>query len=491
MIFSHVAPWPVLLIVSPLLLALCAFLVPRSTRLCSLGASLGILLLTVLLTLETSRQGALRYPLGGWPPELGIGLVVDGFNLWLLWLAALINSLLGLYASVGRRMTPLWLLLWAALNGILLSADLFNLYVALELMGLSAVALVALAATPAARKAAFNYLLLNIFGSLCFLLGVVFIYRQTGVLHLELFHTLNYSQPLSALALALLTLGLLIKSAIFPLHFWLPPAHSQAPAPVSALLSALVVKAPFYLLLRIWLPILLGERPPSTLLLSSLGVLGAAAILWGSLQALGSRELKELIAYSTVAQMGYLFLLFPLLEGGQRGMAIQGALFFLSTHALAKAALFLSAGTMAEQGKREEGPLLVEELRGLGERVPLASFTLALSAVCLMGLPPSGGFVAKWYLLSVALENDRWGWAAVIIVGGLLGLAYLLRPVARTFSRGHKQTVPECVPLQSKPGAALLLALAAILLGLFPWLPLELPNSGLPSFIPQAGGGAP
>ncbi|MDF1615424.1 complex I subunit 5 family protein [Desulfurivibrio dismutans] len=547
-------PWPILLIALPLAAAILAFAAPRWNRFCGLVTMAGTATLLALLTGDLGKQEQLLYPLGGWAAEVGIGLAADGLSLWLLWLTALINIAVGLYSpgyfqspAHDRRLTyfyPLWLVLWASLNGLLLSADLFNIYVGLELLGLAAVCLVSLSGTAAARQAALRYLLLNIFGSFCFLLGVILIYRQTGSLNLALFTELTTPDPLVRLALAGMTLGLIIKSALFPLHFWLPPAHANAPAPASALLSALVVKASLYLLLKLWLPLWQHADLELFAAFQLLGGLGAAAVFWGSLQALRSQALKELIAYSTVAQMGYLFLAFPLLLGPNPQAALYGLLFILAGHALAKTALFLAAGTVQQyivptprlapgecpskaKGQQQptappsnsrtgdpqaapqnpgnqDRPLLVSDLRALSQGLPLTAITISLAAVILMGLPPSSGFIGKWYLLLATMEAGQWWWTLAIIGGSLLSVAYLLRPVTATFSRParHRQTAKvtgQPVAVFAAPlfmqWPPLLLALAGILLGLFPWLTLEIAGGGLPAgWLPPAGtlaGGGP
>ncbi|MDZ7640733.1 MAG: proton-conducting transporter membrane subunit [Desulfurivibrio sp.] len=429
------------------------------------------------------------YPLGGWPAELGIGLRADGLNLWLLWLGAAVNGAVGLYAwryfAPRHYFYPLWLLLWAAYNGALLSADLFNIYVNLELLGLAAVCLAALDGKSDARRAALRYLLLNLFGSLTFLLGVVLIYRQHGSLGLAIFQQPGLDDPLMKLSLALLGLGLIIKSALFPLHGWLPPAHAQATAPASALLSALVIKVSLYLQLRIWLPAA-ADGDIFAILFQFFGLLGAAAIFWGSLQALRCASLKELIAYSSVAQMGYFFLAFPLFTGPTPEIAILGLLFLLAAHALAKAAFFLAAGTTAKagDGSLPHGRLAIADLAGLSRRRPLTAITMALSVVSLMGMPPSGGFVGKWYLLQAAMAGAQWWLVAVLLSGSLLGVAYLLRPVAATFTR--RETAISAGPVESRTVLwalelpPLALALAAILLGLFPGVAAwSIPGGGL------------
>jgi formate hydrogenlyase subunit 3/multisubunit Na+/H+ antiporter MnhD subunit len=239
-------------------------------------------------------------------------------------------------------------------------------------------------------------------------------------------------RPVALIALVLMTGGLMMKAALFPMHFWLPPAHSSAPAPVSALLSALVVKGSIYLLWRLWFEGYSGVLSAGSV--QYLGVLGALAILWGSLQALIQERLKLLIAYSTVAQLGYLFLVFPLAwdAGSTSATAVwTGGLIFLAGHATAKAALFLAAGNMI----RAAGHDRIRDLDGMAEVLPVSAFALGLAGISLIGLPPSAGFVGKWLLLTAGLAQDQWWWALVIVGGSLLGAAYVMRVLLPAFAR--------------------------------------------------------
>jgi formate hydrogenlyase subunit 3/multisubunit Na+/H+ antiporter MnhD subunit len=268
--------------------------------------------------------------------------------------------------------------------------------------------------------------------------------------------------------------GLLMKMAVFPLHFWLPPAHANAPAPVSAVLSAVVVKAGFYLLLRLWFGGLVAA--PSIGIAQALGGLGAAAILWGSLNALRASRFKMLVAYSTVAQLGYLMLVFPLTARDAGAMAAWGgALYFILAHACAKASVFFSAGAAL----RAFGGDGIDQLRGAATRLPVATFAFATAAVSLIGLPPSGGFVAKWLLIQAAFASGQWWWALVIIVGGLLAAGYIFRFFSTLFAY-----VPEPPVKQPVPGlmewSALGLACLSILLGLMASVPIEIIRIGAP-----------
>jgi len=316
-------PWLVLLVVLPLAGSMLCFLFPQRGKLLGLMTALAIaasvLALTYQIMGQVVNQGALRYAVGGWGAPLGINLYVDGLSLLMLLVTALVGLAISIYSSgyfnndKAKHFWPLWMLLWAALNALFLSADIFNLYVTLELMGLAAVALVALAGGADALAGAMRYLLVSLLGSLCYLLGVALLYHSFGSVDIVTLGQRMESSPAVWAAVGLMTTGLLLKTALFPLHFWLPPAHASAPAPVSALLSALVVKASFYILLRLWLEVFpVASASLEQSLGQLLGLLGVAAVLWGGVQALRQTRLKLLVAYSTVAQIGYLFLAFPL-----------------------------------------------------------------------------------------------------------------------------------------------------------------------------------
>jgi formate hydrogenlyase subunit 3/multisubunit Na+/H+ antiporter MnhD subunit len=256
-------------------------------------------------------------------------------------------------------------------------------------------------------------------------------------------------------AIVLMTGGLLLKSAVFPLHGWLPPAHAAAPGPVSAVLSGLVVKASLYLLYRVWfsLPSLPAETAGA--LLASLG---AGAVLAGSLMALRQRRLKRVVAWSTVAQLGYLMLVFAMPDT----FAWQGTVYLLLSHGLAKAAMFLAASNLMSR----LGSDRIDFLPGADAKLPVSVFAFALAGVSLMGLPPSGGFFGKWQMLVAAWTNGAWAWVAVLLIGSLLAAAYLFRVLALMFRRpGFEPSEPGAEPSRMAEYAALALALLAIAAG--------------------------
>lgn len=453
------------LVLLPLTAATAAAVLPAAAgRWLALAVAVLMLLALYALTRQVMDSGEVSYALAGLPVPLGIRLRLDGLSVLLLWLVCVVYSAATAHAAAGvgsgkgtRRFWAAWLMLPAGLNELLLSADLFNLYVGLELLTLSAVALVAFNGTAEALRAAMRYLLLAMLAALVYLLGVALVYGATGTLDLELMHDRMGSDSLRWAALILMTGGLLLKGAVFPLHGWLPPAHSSAPGPVSAVLSALVVKAPLYILFRLWFEA--QTQLPAPLAGQVLTLLGCGAVLYGSVLALRQRRLKRLIAYSTVAQLGYLMLLF----GMPSVYAWQGAIYQVLSHGLAKAALFLAAANLAKR----LGSDLLEKLPGADQVMPVSVFALGLAGVNLMGLPPSGGFLAKWLLLTAAWQQQAWHIVIVILLGSLLAAGYVFRVLDLIYARPAAEPAPGAGP---DPGlvcglTALLLALLAIATG--------------------------
>jgi len=489
-------PWVVWIVLLPLAGASLSFLLGRrAARTLAIPTASGILLCAGGLCRQVGASGPLRYAVGGWGAPVGIDWHVDGLSVLMLLITAVVGSGVSVYAlgyfprkqagGNGRSdalFWPLWFFLWAALNALFLSADIFNIYVTLELVGLAAVALVAYSGTAAALRAATRYFFVAMIGSLSYLLGVALVYAAYGVLDIAALGKLMAPGPASWAAIALMTAGLLAKGALFPLHFWLPPAHANAPTPVSAALSALVVKAAFYLILRLWFQAFGAALTPEAGML--LGLLGAAAILWGSVLALCQTRLKMLVAYSTVAQLGYLFLLFPMAmtsrtsaAGGAvdwASPALSGGIYQALSHAAAKAAMFMAAGIVIQVLGHDR----IKELAGVGLRVPLTAFAVGLAGISLMGLPPSGGFAAKWLLLNAALQSGQWWWAAVIVTGSLLAAGYLFRGWRYAYVGKQPESAQRAVPLGMEL-VTLLLAATAVLLGLLAPYPLALLGSGM------------
>lgn len=475
---------PLWVLVPLLAAALAACLPARRAGQLALAVQLAALASWPLLAAAFADRGPLTVSLAGLAPPLAIRLYLDGIGLLLLGLVATVTTAASLHAlaTPGRvalrpAFWPAWLVLLAGLHTVVLSFDLFNMYVGLELLTLAAVALVASAGTVAALAAAMRYLLLAMLGSLAWLAGVAMIHAGTGSLDLELAGAALAPGGWVSVALALMLAGLLLKAAVFPLHGWLPLAHGAAPGAVSAVLSALVVKAALLLVWRVqlWLGPAGGADAAGPLL----AALGGAAILWGSLSAYRQDRLKQVVAFSTVAQLGYLLLVLAM----PSAVAWQGTTLHLLAHGLAKAAMFLAAANLV----RRAGDPRLAALAGSDAAAPVSVFAFALAGVSLVGLPPSGGFLAKWLLLQGAWQAGAWWLVALLLAGSLLAAAYLFRTLAALLAHrdGAGQAraglpVPRIAEL-----AALALALAAIVLGFAAAPILDL------AALPAGPGGAP
>jgi formate hydrogenlyase subunit 3/multisubunit Na+/H+ antiporter MnhD subunit len=435
----------------------------------------------------------LIYIVGGWHPPLGIALRADGLSAAMMLTVAVVIGATALFAREefgqprqrpeARAPLVFWILLlaiWAALNIIVVSDDLFNLYVALELLTFAAVPLVSLKGHEETIKAALRYLLFALFGSVLYLLGAVLIYGAYGTLDIALLAVRVRPERVAWIAAALMTMGLLAKTALFPFHLWLPPAHAGAPAPGSAVLSALVVKGSFFLIARLWFDAMPGLMTFAAT--QMLATLGAGAILFGSVLALRQQRLKLLIAYSTIAQIGYLFFIFPLAAGAMAsdpwsGFGWTGGWMQLFSHAFAKAAMFMSAGLIAETLGHDR----IAEFGGIARVLPVTTFAFGIAGLSLMGVPPSGGFVAKWLLLQATVMEGQWWWAAVMLIGGLLAGGYILIVVGKTLSDADAPLKAHGSVTRSREVVALTLALCAVLLSLVPLRSSEFLQIGRPA----------
>ncbi len=452
----------VLVVCLPLIGAIATFVYPvRAVTVTALCAA-GVLAASAALVHAVWQQGAWRLDLGGWTAPLGVGWQIDGVSASLLLLTAMVCAAGAAHRAAESEQSPLfwplWLFLWGALNALFLSVDLFNLYVALEVLSLAAVALITMAGG-GALPAAWRYLLASLLGSTVYLLGVALLYGRYGILDIGLIAEALVLDLPSALAAALISLGLLLKAAVFPLHFWLPSAHGRAPSVVSAALSGVVVAAALYLLAMLWFgpfAAFQGTWPGGLF-----GLLAVGAMLWGGTMALMQRRLKMLIAYSTVSQFGFALLVLPLAGGGAADLAWRGAMVIILSHGLAKASLFLAAGCIA----RAYGHDRLDALGGMGAGVVLPWLALLLAGASLLGLPPTGGFVGKWWLLQSALTDGAWLWVVAILLGTVLTAAYLFRILAvllRPAGQGRQALAGgrwAALP-------ALVLALSAVALGM-------------------------
>jgi len=468
----------------------------RVERLALLTMPFGLAIAVLIANELRQGSGTLVYLLGGLPPPLGVALRADGPSAVMMVIVALVVCAVGVFArtsfgtpaGVAEARAPFafWLLLlavWAALNTVFLSGDLFTLYVALELLTFGAVPLVCLDGRGETLQAALRYALFALIGSVFYLAGCALLYGACGTLDVALVSERIHAEPATLAAAALMTVGLLAKTALVPLHLWLPPAHAGAPPAASAVLSALVVKGSFFIVVRLWFDVM--PRLPGVAAAQMLGGLGALAIVLGSVVALRQERLKLLIAYSTLAQIGYLFLMFPLALDPlthqlEAGAALAGGILQAISHAMAKAAMFMAAGLMYATLGHDR----IAELAGMARARPLTVLAFALGGVSLMGVLPSGAYAAKTLLLGAAAESDQWWWTLVLQGGGVFTASYVVLVLARVVGPAARSGGAGARVSRSAEGAALALAVGSFALGFVrfdPLLPVppESSSSGL------------
>lgn len=461
----------------------CLGAVFRPTRVLPVAlACVPILFAGVLMVVDYQQAGLLR-----WQWMIGnieFTLRLSGLSALMLLITQWTAAAVAVYTPGYLRLTyphisirwvwPLMGVLVSALSLIWLASDLLTLYAALEIMGLAAVGMLLLSGKSDALQAGMRYLLLALVGSLAFLLGVALLLSKWGELNLAALADIVEPEPITWVAAALMGAGLALKAALFPLHGWLTPVHENAWTPVSALHAALVIKASLYILIMLW-SILLPETMVAPRFVAWLGML---AIVWGGLVAWRAESLKTLIAFSTVGQLGYLMVAFPLLLGPDipplpLAHAWDGFWLHLMGHALAKAAMFMAAGNLIIA----IGESSLKALAGTSRRLPLSLLIFGIAAVTLMGLPPSAGFTAKWLLLQSMVLTQQWVSVAALLAGTLLTAAY----VFRVFRYSFDETAPRHEYQPLAPGMdliALCLAVAALALGLLAHMPLALLHGG-------------
>lgn len=373
--------------------------------------------------------GPLRYPVGGWAPPWGIEVVLDLLSGFVATTVAGVTTLTLLAAGPGAgpgsgaRATAFYALALVALAGFLgmiVSGDLFNVFVFLEIASIASYALVA-SGGGHGLAAAFRYLVLGTVGASFYLLGVGFLYALTGTLNMADLAAQGpavAASPLFVGGMAFLAVGLALKMGLFPLHGWLPDAYTHAPLAVSGFLAPVATKATAYVLARALLYVL-HPRPPAVG--AALAWAGAAAVVAGGVLAARQSDARRLLAYSSVSQIGYI----ALGLGLGTPSALVGAYLQILSHAVAKAALFVALGTAVRGGR---GPALAA--LALGPDVPVTRTAALLGVLSLAGVPPTGGFFAKWYLLDGALAAGRVELAAGILLGSVLAVAYGYRLTA-------------------------------------------------------------
>jgi len=456
-----------------LLMPAAGLLHARAPAFLAFAAGACAFVLSVLTLVQTHLGGALEYPVGAWPAPMGIELVADPLSSFFLVAVNLIALLVLSYAAFGTRERPgsaygaCAMLMLGGFAGIIGTGDLFNLFVFLELSALGGYALLGCRDGRSAH-AAFRYLLLGTLGASFYLLGLGFLYAETGSLNMGDLRLIMETAGLGnagRLALVLMITGIALKVALFPLHQWLPDTYTYAPPLSTALIAPIGTKVAIYVLIRIYhdvFPPGLGgwEFPFSQLLI----VAGMLAILWGSIMAIPQADLKRMLAYSSVAQIGYI----ALGIGLATPYGVIGAVLHVLNHAVMKACLFLFSARLESVGGSP--PQIGDLTRKTSRAFPVASASFAVAAISMIGLPPMAGFFSKWYLLLGCLEGG-WGLGvAVILASSLLNAVYFFRILERLYLKAEPdgETPPRLrLRISGANAAILLLALLLLLIGLF------------------------
>lgn len=428
--------------------------------------------------LDQMAHGAIRYGFGGWQPPIGIEFVYDGLSSFMVLvinvvaLIVLIHSLTVHGREFDGKQTAFYslsMLMLLGFNGMVLTGDLFNLYVFLEISSLAAYALISVGDKPA-PFAAFRYLIIGTVGGSLYLLGVGYLYTVTGTLNMidmaAMLPTVA-QQPAVVTALILITVGIGIKAAMFPMHGWLPDSYTYANTTSTALIAPIGTKVGAYVLMRVLLYVFGIDRVDAVIPLSTIiGILACAGILYGSIMAIAQSELKRMLAYSSVSQIGYILLGISLANP----MGVVGAVLHVLNHAIMKAALFLVAGNLRAAEGHSDVTRFTREYH-TKYRWTMTAFTIA--AISMIGLPPLAGFFSKWYLALGTVQNGDWLFLVVILVSSLLNAVYFFRILEKVYMKDpHQSGVPKDDASQASGdmGAAmwapaLTLALALILIG--------------------------
>ncbi len=489
--------WPVVLIITPLIgAALTPILARRRPQIAGYWALFVFSIVTLaagVLMYRVSTQGPFSYYMGGWRPPLGIELRFDEFSasigvICLIgWLSLMFSLAYAKHALPERRIPyyfALVLLCLGGMNGFAVTGDIFNLFVFLEILSLSGYALVAITGERIAELAAFKYLVMGAISSLSILLAVGFMYALTGTLNMtDLAMRLRDVEPFPvAVAVGALTLGFSVKAALLPLHIWLPDAHSIAPSPVSAILSGLVVKIGVLGMLRMYQILYKAQIFDLSALNTTLMWLGAISIVLGALFAMVQEDIKMMLAYSTISNIGYIFMGLGLASK----YGIIGASVHIFNHALIKATLFLGAGALIHQ----TGYRNLEDLRGVGKAMPITSAAIAIGAISIVGIPPTAGFLCKWYIALGAIEAGRLFFAVTLLFGALFIFVYYIRMLNAFYFMPPAH--PEILDVGEAPVTMLIpivvLAMLCLLMGIFGRIPLSFIEPAVTNMLAPIGG---
>ena len=476
---------PVLIVVIPLISAFLTLVIGLwKKRLCYpfVIIALSLSLFSCIVTLNTvMKSGTIHYYLGSWDPPWGIEYVVDHLNALVLVFVSFISLMVAIYSKesieqeIPEKVTffyTVFLLQVTGLLGIVVTGDMFNLYVFLEIASLAGYALIAIG-EDGAPFASFRYVVMGTIGACFYLLGVGYLYIMTGSLNMaDLTHLLPnlYHSKVIMVAFVFFIVGVAIKMALFPLHAWLPDAYTHAPSAVSALLAPLMTKVGVYVLIRILFTVFRPEFPIKMLHATDIMAwFGTFAILFGGIMALSQTDFKRMLCYIIVAEIGYMV--------GGIGMAnataIKGAIFHIINDMFMAACLFLIAGiVMHETGGHD-----ISDFTGMFRRMPFTAAIFTIGALAVIGVPPTCGFFSKWYLLLGGIQARHWGFVMALLLCTLINVALFFRVIDKglyVHALEHKlehASEPKELQFHEAPLSMLIpgfiIAIAIFLIGIF------------------------
>lgn len=429
MIQDHLS---LLLVVIPLAAAPVVAILPRG-RLPWAAAFIVTFICAVLASMQlwaVVHDGVISYELGGWAPPWGIEYRIDAVNAFVALIVSGIAAITLPYAllsaekEIPEHQIPLFysafLLCFAGLLGITQTGDIFNVFVFLEISSLSSYALISLGQKRQALTSAYQYLIMGTLGATFFLIGVGFIYSQTGTLNMmDLAERLPEISDLKTVhtGFAFIMIGIALKLALFPLHLWLPNAYTYAPSMITVFLAATATKVAVYVMLRVLFTVFPNGFVSATPTGDLFVLAGIAGIISASVYAIYQMDVKRLLAYSSVAQIGYM----ALGIGFASATGVTATLVHLFNHALMKGALFMAVGAIIYR----IGACRMDNIHGLGRQMPWTFAVIVIGGLSVIGVPGTAGFISKWYLVLAALEQEAWISVAVILIGSLLAVVYM------------------------------------------------------------------
>jgi len=428
---------PVLIVVVPLLLAPLAALVGnwKAAWVVAAAACWWAFAVSIALVRRVLAEGTISYEIGGWAAPYGIEYRIDLVSAFVALIVATIGAVVVIYARTsvrqevaedrGALVYSAFILCLTGLLGISVTGDVFNIFVFLEVSSLSAYALIAMGQDRRALTAAYQYLIMGSVGASFIVIGIGLMYSMTGTLNIA-----DLAERLPAVAdnrtipvaFTFLTVGVTLKLALFPLHLWLPNAYTYAPSAVTAFIASTATKVAVYLLLRFFFTVFGAEFSFEQMQLDKvLMPLGLVAIVTMSVVAIYQDNVKRLLAFSSVAQIGYMVLGISFASV----LGVTAGILHLFNHALMKGALFMAMGCVMYR----VGSVRLESMKGLGKKMPWTMAAFVGGGLSLIGVPFTVGFVSKWYLVQAALERGMWPVAAVVMFGSLLAVIYVWKVV--------------------------------------------------------------